>query len=63
MPTRRRSTLSLGILGFALSACATIPAGPPKEAREIPTIESSLLEALRKNEGEAKRFEQDGRLR
>jgi tetratricopeptide (TPR) repeat protein len=71
MPTRWRGTLSLGILGFALSACATIPAGPPKEAREavpkearaIPTIEASLLEALRKNEGEAKRFEQDGRLR
>ncbi len=71
MPTRRRGTLSLGILGFALSACATIPAGPPKEAREavprevreVPTPESPLSEALRKNEGEAKRLEQDGRLR
>jgi len=76
MPTRWRGTLSLGILGFALSACATIPAGPPKEAREAvpkearevptpeaPLPEAPLFEALRKNEGEAKRFEQDGRLR
>ncbi len=79
MPTRWRGTLSLGILGFALSACATIPAAPPKEvreavpkevreavpkeAREVPTFGAPLLEALRKNEGDAKRFEQDGRLR
>ncbi len=50
MATPCRRQLFLGILAFALSACAAIPALPTRE------------EITRRSREEAKRFEQDGRL-
>src|SRR5712692_3244204 len=63
----RGQPLFLGLMAFALSACATIPAGPPrealsKEARGAPSLEAPLLNAWRRNQGEAKRLEQEGRI-
>jgi len=58
-----RSQLLLGILAFALSACATIPGQPPTEEMLAATPEGALQLAARKSKAEAKRFEQDGRLR
>jgi len=50
MATPCRRQLFLGILAFALSACAAIPALPTRE------------DVARRSREEAKRFEQDGRL-
>ena len=68
MPTPRKRKIFLGMLAFGMSACATVPAGPPKEvvpkeAREVPRVEAPLMEVLRRTQDEAKRFEQEGRLR
>jgi len=70
MVTHWRVRVFLGFLAFALSACATIPASPPKEGREMlpkeargaPPLEVPLLDAWQRNQGEAKRLEQEGRI-
>ena len=57
-----RGQLILGFLAFALSACAAMPAGPSGEAPPKGAHEAPLLDAWRRNQGEAKRLEQEGRI-
>ena len=56
MAGRRHGLLLLSVL--AISACATIPSGPPQGAGE-----AALREAIRRNQEDAARLEREGRLR
>lgn len=63
MATPWRGRLFFGILAFAISACATIPAQPPLGEGKVVHQEVALREVLRRTQEQAKRFEVDGRLR
>ena len=58
MARHRRAQIFIGISALALSACATIPTD-----REAAAPASPLLEARKKYQEDARRFEREGRLR
>jgi len=58
MARHRRAQIFIGISALALSACATIPTD-----REAAAPAGALLEARKKYQEDARRFEREGRLR